>query len=245
MLKAITRKTRAVDEKVQDISKAQGVEISTGYFFDHLATDDDVQVVVSEQDFTAAQDELVGSVSKKELEHFERIRGLFEEQDITLGSKDSSSNDVVSGATKRDEANLPLRPAPPVSAPVRLSENQGPKTATSPPYLPSSQPLHLAQTKGKGKQKASAGSDTNANAAHKQTPKIGNPDSGASSDADDDYGVSMSHSNGAAINGMHPDKGKGKGKGRERERERERERSPPVDGFVDDVEGDDEGLYDD
>merc|ERR1712000_19773 len=70
MLKAITRKTRAVDDKVQQISKTRGEEISTGYFFDHLATEEDVQVVVSEEDFTAAQNELVGSVSKKELEHF-------------------------------------------------------------------------------------------------------------------------------------------------------------------------------
>ena len=77
MLKAITRKTQAVDEKVKHISKVRGEEISTGYFFDHLATADDTEVTVNEDDFARAQDELVGSVSRKELEHFERIRGLF------------------------------------------------------------------------------------------------------------------------------------------------------------------------
>lgn len=242
MLKAITRQTRSVDEKVQHISKTQGVEISTGYFFDHLATDEDVQVVVREEDFTAAQTELVGSVSRKELEHFERIRNMFEEQDITVGPKDSASNGVAAGAKRADEAKLPLRPPPSVSAPVRLSDDQGQKTAT-----PSPQPSYSAQTKGKGKQKASTAFNGNANATstaahpYKPAPKIGNPDSGASSDADDDYGVSMAHSNGTAINGMNTDKGKGKGKAKERLLPVDH----TVDGFVDGVEGDDDGLYDD
>ncbi|KIX01660.1 uncharacterized protein Z518_09386 [Rhinocladiella mackenziei CBS 650.93] len=238
MLKAITRKTRSVDEKVQQMGKARGEDISTGYFFDHLATEEDVQVVVSDADFDAAQNELVGSVSKKELEHFERIRKLFEEQDITADSKDKDTNGVGAGRKEAEEAKLPLRPAPPTTVPVPATEN--PKQV-SPPSQP---PSHSLQIKGKGKQKAST-ANTNANHlafpvthASKQTPRIGNPDSGVSSDADDDYGVRTAHLNGTTVNGTNTDQGKGKGKAKER--------SPPlVDGFVDDVEGDDEGLYDD
>jgi peroxin-6 len=62
MLKAITKKTRQVDARVQQASSTRGVEISTAYYFDHLATPDDTIVIVEEDDFAAAQEELVASV---------------------------------------------------------------------------------------------------------------------------------------------------------------------------------------
>lgn len=240
MLKAITRKTRSVDDKVQQISRARAEEISTAYFFDHLATEEDVQVVVSEEDFAAAQNELVGSVSKKELEHFERIRNLFEEQDITVGPKDGAST----GGKKAEEAKLAIRPSPPASLPGPISVDSAQPQSQSELTFQPPQPHLNAQIKGKGKQKAGTLSNPSANPAfaRKVSPRIGNPDSGASSDADDDYGVSMHHLNGNAVNGIGSEKGKGKGKAKAV--------SPPptrplVDGFVDDVGGDDEGLYDD
>ncbi|KAK5361749.1 peroxisomal assembly protein [Exophiala xenobiotica] len=288
MLKAITRKTRAVDDKVQQISKTRGEEISTGYFFDHLATDEDVQVVVSEEDFSAAQNELVGSVSKKELEHFERIRNMFEEQDITLGPgsqegvKNTSKRNGVSasaGAKKAEQAKLPMRPTPAahnsntnVEARVSPSEDQD-QDQTTATTTTTEQPAPMVQNRVKGKgigmQRQNTASYIGAYPAssththtYKQAARIGNPDSGNSSDADaddDDYGVSMSHLNGAATNGTSISsaginsggKGKGKGKGKVKERMM----TPPansvdgdgdgVDGFFDDVEGDDEDLYDD
>ena len=62
MLKAISRKTRLVDEKVKGSSRIRGEDISTPYFFDHLASPEDVAVMVREEDFIAAQRELVASV---------------------------------------------------------------------------------------------------------------------------------------------------------------------------------------
>ena len=59
MLKAITRQASAVDAKIQKLS---GPPITTAYFFDHLATDEDIAVMVTEADFFAANRELVGSV---------------------------------------------------------------------------------------------------------------------------------------------------------------------------------------
>lgn len=58
MLKAITRQASAVDAKI----KAMPVPVTTAYFFDHCATKEDIEVVVTEEDFYAAQKELVGSV---------------------------------------------------------------------------------------------------------------------------------------------------------------------------------------
>lgn len=59
MLKAITRKATAVDEKIKELPDGP---VSTAYFFDHLATPEDVAVMVTEEDFIQAQSELVGSV---------------------------------------------------------------------------------------------------------------------------------------------------------------------------------------
>ena len=59
MLKAITRQASAVDAKIKAMPNGP---VTTAYFFDHLATDEDLAVMVQEKDFFAAQKELVGSV---------------------------------------------------------------------------------------------------------------------------------------------------------------------------------------
>jgi peroxin-6 len=59
MLKAITRKSTAVDDKIKQLP---GGPVSTAYFFDYLATPDDVAVMVTEEDFLSAQSEMVPSV---------------------------------------------------------------------------------------------------------------------------------------------------------------------------------------
>ncbi|KAJ5119109.1 hypothetical protein N7526_010746 [Penicillium atrosanguineum] len=76
MLKAITRKSTAVDEKIRQLP---GGPVTTAYFFDHLAIPEDVSVTVMEEDFMEAQGG-TGSHAK-ELEHFERIRQTFESVD--------------------------------------------------------------------------------------------------------------------------------------------------------------------
>jgi peroxin-6 len=78
MLKAVTRQARAVDKKVQEYNATHSPNISIAYFFDHLATDEDTAVMVTEQDFIAAHQELVPSVSADELRHYQRVRATFE-----------------------------------------------------------------------------------------------------------------------------------------------------------------------
>lgn len=80
MLKAITRQTAAVDAKIAALN-ADGTRrhpISTANFFDHHATPEDVAVVVTEEDFIAANNELVPSVSAGELARYETMRSAFE-----------------------------------------------------------------------------------------------------------------------------------------------------------------------
>ena len=78
MLKAITRQARAVDEKVKAYNASHARNITIAYFFDHLAADEDTAVMVTEDDFMEAHNELVPSVSADELRHYDRVRKLFE-----------------------------------------------------------------------------------------------------------------------------------------------------------------------
>ncbi|RMZ88388.1 hypothetical protein DV736_g4381, partial [Chaetothyriales sp. CBS 134916] len=233
MLKAITRKTEAVDAKVAQISLQRGEDISTGYFFDHLATDADTQVVVNEDDFTNAQAELVGSVSRKELDHFERIRSLFEEQDISAGEKKLTEQTQFTTRLAPNE-NLPLQRTNPERLPNPLPQS------TKQPAPSQSRQSSLGNLKTKD-------TNTKVNAptqpASQRFQRIGNPDSGQDSDlsildpdaeadysavGESDFGVSSRHLNGILANGN----AKGKGKAR-------------ADGFMHDSLGDeDDGLYD-
>ncbi|CBX95277.1 hypothetical protein IAQ61_004096 [Plenodomus lingam] len=78
MLKAITRQARAVDDKVRAYNASHTPKITIAYFFDHLATDEDTAVMVTEEDFIEAHKELVPSVSADELRHYDRVRKSFE-----------------------------------------------------------------------------------------------------------------------------------------------------------------------
>ncbi|KAJ4372280.1 peroxisomal assembly protein [Neocucurbitaria cava] len=121
MLKAITRQARAVDEKVKAYNNTHTPTITIAYFFDHLATEEDTAVMVTEQDFVEAHRELVPSVSADELRHYERVRKAFEgtgkkEEDkkaqaITAGNEGPPQNPSWKGKGKArapagDEENM-------------------------------------------------------------------------------------------------------------------------------------------
>lgn len=82
MLKAVTRQATLVDHKIRDLnlrdSREGAGEMTTAYFFDHHATPQDLAVVVTEEDFLRANEELVPSVSQGELMHYEKVRATFE-----------------------------------------------------------------------------------------------------------------------------------------------------------------------
>lgn len=101
MLKAVTRQARAVDEKVKQYNSTHSPTISVAYFFDHLATDEDTAVMVTEQDFIEAHNELVPSVSADELRHYQRVRATFE----GTGKKEDEKKQVVTNGTAASEPN--------------------------------------------------------------------------------------------------------------------------------------------
>ena len=103
MLKAVTRQASAVDSKIALLNSSSShaaveesgsstsaslrkarddpnrpEKITPAYFFDHYAVQEDIAVQVTEEDFMLAQQELIPSVSAKELEHYGRVRAMFE-----------------------------------------------------------------------------------------------------------------------------------------------------------------------
>lgn len=82
MLNAMTRTAGEVDIKLKTFNekrKAIGEdEVSSRWWFDNVATPDDINVLVTMQDFQKAQSELVPSVSADELAHYLRVKENFE-----------------------------------------------------------------------------------------------------------------------------------------------------------------------
>lgn len=82
MLNAMTRTANEVDAKLKAFNEkraAQGEEeVSSRWWFDNVATPDDINVEVTMQDFSKAQSELVPSVSADELAHYLRVKENFE-----------------------------------------------------------------------------------------------------------------------------------------------------------------------
>ena len=87
MLKAVMRRAGDID------AHAKRADCTVAEYFDTHASTSDLEVLVEEQDFEKASRELVGSVSAKELEHYQRVRERFEqpEEDPTINGSLNSS----------------------------------------------------------------------------------------------------------------------------------------------------------
>ncbi|KUJ11050.1 AAA-domain-containing protein [Mollisia scopiformis] len=104
MLKAVTRQASLVDSKIAQINNeniaAGKNKISTAYFFDHFAKEEDVAVMVTEEDFVEAERELIPSVSVKELEHYGKVRSMFEKVEEAEKGERQRSNGKGKGKEK-------------------------------------------------------------------------------------------------------------------------------------------------
>ncbi|ONH65164.1 Peroxisomal biogenesis factor 6 [Cyberlindnera fabianii] len=79
MLNAMTRVAGDVDRKLAEYNKDRIEDpVSTRWWFDNVATKDDIDVLVTEADFEKARRELTPSVSAEELQHYLRVRDNFE-----------------------------------------------------------------------------------------------------------------------------------------------------------------------
>lgn len=80
MLNSMIRTAREVDKKLEDYnrSRAEKDHLNVRQWFEKVATDKDLDVVVSTEDFKRAREELVASVSEQELAHYLKVRENFE-----------------------------------------------------------------------------------------------------------------------------------------------------------------------
>lgn len=80
MLNAMIRTAAEVDAKLAsyNISKSDEQKLNLRQWFDKIATDDDLKVVVKTEDFRKARADLVASVSADELAHYLRVKENFE-----------------------------------------------------------------------------------------------------------------------------------------------------------------------
>ncbi|QDS73043.1 hypothetical protein FKW77_009367 [Venturia effusa] len=110
MLKAITRQARLVDAKVAAHNQTlplHATQMTVAHFFDHLASDEDTNVVVVEEDFEMARRELVPSVSAEELGHYERVRKAFEGEDKEKNKIEAAKkNKALLGATENGKGAI-------------------------------------------------------------------------------------------------------------------------------------------
>lgn len=219
MLKAITRKADAVDQKIKALS---GTPVSTAYFFDHLATPDDIEVIVGEEDFLSAQKELVSSVryvntmrlrksentsdanllcSAKELEHFERVRQTFESDDAKKKPTTTTSfntNNSLRQATlnlNSNTKNPPALPLRPYSNNLGNQQNQSNHNASHPVRPKAKSRVNSAiSSSGKGKGKF-ANPDSGDEGYDLDDGVMGadGGGGGGSTDDDDDYIVRTDH----------------------------------------------------
>lgn len=99
MLKAITRSARMVDDKVKAYNSTHSSNVTIAYFFDHIATEEDTAVMVTEEDFMEAHKELVPSVSADELRHYDRVRRQFE------GAGKKEEDQKANGSASQQSSN--------------------------------------------------------------------------------------------------------------------------------------------
>lgn len=103
MLNAMTRSANTVDTKLNalNLQRAQdGLEpISSRWWFDNVATPEDLNVLVTMEDFKKAQSELIPSVSAEELAHYLRVKNNFEGEKESAKGKDSriQTGEVANG----------------------------------------------------------------------------------------------------------------------------------------------------
>jgi peroxin-6 len=247
MLKAITRQARNVDAKVADHNKtlSQGsLPISVAYFFDHFATEEDTAVLVVEEDFEHAKRELVPSVSKDELWHYERVRRAFEGATIGAKDKEKTNSENANNRNNSNKSPNPTVPVPPVPTEKdrrgswmkqakdrikgrSLSRGRGTGSGAGAQIGGG-----IAQAGSRGKSRLGPGSQTSSDgpeSMYRVSSSGSMGKDGAADEEEDEYVIKTDHlkSNGAAVGS-----GKGKAKGK----------SANADDFGD-AAGDDEEMY--
>ncbi|KAI9592330.1 P-loop containing nucleoside triphosphate hydrolase protein [Syncephalis fuscata] len=101
MLKAMTRVANAVEEKVAALNAQPQpshipLPITVHYFFDHMASEEDICVQVTLGDFELALQELSPSISMQELNHYKSVRDKFQQTSPDPSNTALLTNELLS-----------------------------------------------------------------------------------------------------------------------------------------------------
>ncbi|GAA5839198.1 hypothetical protein JCM9279_002624 [Rhodotorula babjevae] len=111
MLKAMTRKATEVDDRIAELNKQP--PYSTGaapaltpqYYLAELATPQEIEVLVAQQDFEAALAELVPSVSQAEMLHYKTVQSRFSAETLNSDDKLAAKEAEAAAAAKQDSSS--------------------------------------------------------------------------------------------------------------------------------------------
>ena len=125
---------------------------------DHLATDEDTAVMVTEDDFIEANRELVPSVSADELGHYEKVRATFEGVGKKEEPKPKAPLAITNGhhapriqPQNRGKGKAPGAPVAPQHDEVEGAQSEDEYTIRTEHLVIDEEAASSAQGKGKGK----------------------------------------------------------------------------------------------
>ncbi|KAG6813100.1 hypothetical protein H0H92_013954 [Tricholoma furcatifolium] len=89
MLNAMSRKAKDVDDKIARLNSVPGpydypTPLTPQYFLAEMASEDDINVLVSREDFERALKDLVPSVSQSEMDHYLQVQRRFSKDKLQL-----------------------------------------------------------------------------------------------------------------------------------------------------------------
>ncbi|KAG6878747.1 hypothetical protein C0993_008046 [Termitomyces sp. T159_Od127] len=89
MLNAMSRKAKTVDNKIAQLNVAPGIRdypipLTPQYFLAEMASESDINVLVSGEDFDQALKDLIPSVSQSEMDHYAEIQHRFAKDKVQI-----------------------------------------------------------------------------------------------------------------------------------------------------------------
>lgn len=214
MLNAMTRTANEVDEKFKKFNETERIPnnlkpVSIRWWFENVAKEEDIDVVVTEKDFDKSLRELIPSVSAEELRHYLRVRENFQSGKKKAQSSSGNNNEDGSNnnqlGVQLDSNNNSARIEDLIQSAIKasLEENNNTVNNVDSPNDPSSRSSESTLLNSSSSENQPT---TNGNAA---VTSNGSKDNNNNNNNTSSF--AHTNGNGSSRNGNR-DKGKGKGK---------------------------------
>ncbi|GAA5940270.1 hypothetical protein JCM3775_004416 [Rhodotorula graminis] len=165
MLKAMTRKATEVDDRIAELnaqppySTGAAPALTPQYYLAELATPQEIEVLVAQQDFEAALAELVPSVSQAEMLHYKTVQSRFSAEtlnsDDKLAAKEAEAAAAAAAASSAGALQGPVEQAKPNGVvPNGVVAEEAPAQEDESAAQEEAERQRKRKAKGKGKARA-------------------------------------------------------------------------------------------